>query len=97
MKIALIGYGKMGRAIDQLAQAEGDEIVLRVDDDASVAPLDEQSRRRALSKSLVAAFSKQLGGVLAEAERLQLEYLNSVSLADVVPTKRQLTKAEIPS
>ncbi|MCA9175117.1 MAG: Rrf2 family transcriptional regulator [Planctomycetales bacterium] len=39
----------------------------------------------------------KLKGVLAEAERLQLEYLNSISLADVVPTKRQLTKAEIPS
>ncbi|MCB0636906.1 MAG: 4-hydroxy-tetrahydrodipicolinate reductase, partial [Lewinella sp.] len=33
MKIALIGYGKMGRAIDQLAQAKGDEIVLRIGQD----------------------------------------------------------------
>ena len=32
----------------------------------------------------------KLKGVLAEAERLQLEYLNSVTLADVAPTKRQL-------
>ena len=51
-------------AIRVALRKEGDEIVLRVDDDASVAPVDEQSRRRALSKSLVAAFSKQLGGVL---------------------------------
>lgn len=31
MKIALIGYGKMGRTIDRLATADGDEIVLRID------------------------------------------------------------------
>ena len=33
----------------------------------------------------------KLKGVFAEAERLQMEYLDSVSLADVIPTKRQLT------
>src|SRR5690606_7435029 len=32
----------------------------------------------------------KLKGVLAEAERLQMNYLKSVTLADVVPTKRQL-------
>lgn len=31
----------------------------------------------------------KLKGVLAEAERVQLEYLNNVTLADVAPTKRQ--------
>ena len=34
----------------------------------------------------------KLKGVLAEAERLQVEYLNSVTLADVAPTRRQLAK-----
>ena len=33
MKIALIGYGKMGRIIDSLAGAEGCEVVLRIDKD----------------------------------------------------------------
>lgn len=33
MKIALIGYGKMGRAIDGLAASEGCEIILRIDRD----------------------------------------------------------------
>ncbi len=33
MKIALIGYGKMGRAIDGLATAAGDEVILRIDQD----------------------------------------------------------------
>ncbi len=32
----------------------------------------------------------KLKGVLAQAERLQVEYLNGVSLADIVPTKRKL-------
>jgi Rrf2 family nitric oxide-sensitive transcriptional repressor len=31
----------------------------------------------------------KLKGVLAEAERVQLEYLNGVTLADVAPTRRQ--------
>ena len=36
----------------------------------------------------------KLKGVLAEAERLQVEYLNSVTLADVAPTRRQLANTE---
>ena len=31
MKIALLGYGKMGRYIDRLATEAGDEVVLRID------------------------------------------------------------------
>lgn len=37
------------------------------------------------------AFCK-LKGVLAEAERVQREYLDGVTLADVVPTRRQLNR-----
>jgi Rrf2 family nitric oxide-sensitive transcriptional repressor len=33
-----------------------------------------------------------LKGVLAEAERVQLQYLNTVTLADIVPGKRQLRR-----
>lgn len=36
----------------------------------------------------------RLKGVFAEAERLQKEYLQSVTLADVVPTRRQLNRVE---
>lgn len=32
----------------------------------------------------------KLKGVLAEAERIQLEYLNSVMLTDVIPLRQQL-------
>lgn len=38
---------------------------------------------------IIHSFCK-LKDVLAEAERIQKEYLNSVTLADVVPTRRQL-------
>lgn len=36
----------------------------------------------------------KLKGALAEAERLQLNYLNSVTLADVAPTKRQFARVD---
>lgn len=38
---------------------------------------------------VIRSFCK-LKDVLAQAERLQMEYLNSITLADVVPTRRQL-------
>ena len=31
MKIALLGYGRMGRYIDRLATEDGDEVVLKID------------------------------------------------------------------
>lgn len=34
----------------------------------------------------------RLKGVLAEAERIQKDYLNRVTLADVLPTRRQLNR-----
>jgi Rrf2 family nitric oxide-sensitive transcriptional repressor len=39
----------------------------------------------------------KLKGVLAEAERVQLQYLNSVTLADVAPTKRQFARIGTPT
>ena len=33
MKIAIIGYGKMGKTIEQLALQSGDEVVLKIDQD----------------------------------------------------------------
>lgn len=40
MKIALLGYGKMGRTIEKFALQKGHEIVLKVDDDISKHKLD---------------------------------------------------------
>lgn len=37
----------------------------------------------------------KLKGVLAEAERVQTTYLKSITLADVVPTKRELRRIEV--
>ena len=36
MKIALIGYGKMGKAIEEIAVAEGDEIVLKISSEENI-------------------------------------------------------------
>jgi Rrf2 family nitric oxide-sensitive transcriptional repressor len=36
----------------------------------------------------------KLKGVLAEAERIQLDYLNSITLADVAPSKQQFVPLE---
>lgn len=41
---------------------------------------------------VIQSFCK-LKGVLAEAERRQLDYLNSVTLADVLPPRRKLQQA----
>jgi len=40
---------------------------------------------------VIQSFCK-LKGVLAEAERVQIEYLNGVTLRDVTPTSRQLNR-----
>ena len=37
----------------------------------------------------------RLLGVLAEAERLQVEYLNSMTLKDVAPSRRQLAEVAV--
>jgi Rrf2 family nitric oxide-sensitive transcriptional repressor len=36
----------------------------------------------------------KLRGVLAEAERLQLDYLNTITLADIAPSKRQFVRLQ---
>ncbi|HET7360977.1 MAG TPA: 4-hydroxy-tetrahydrodipicolinate reductase [Salinimicrobium sp.] len=40
MKIALLGYGKMGKTIEKMALKKGHEIALKVDDDISKHSLD---------------------------------------------------------
>ncbi|MFM9026918.1 MAG: 4-hydroxy-tetrahydrodipicolinate reductase [Bacteroidota bacterium] len=45
MKIALIGYGKMGKSIDRLAIASGDEIVLTVNSSNKDSYTDEELRK----------------------------------------------------
>jgi len=46
MKLAIIGYGKMGKAIESLAMAAGHEIVLRIDED-NADTLTEQNLKKA--------------------------------------------------
>lgn len=46
MKLAIIGYGKMGKAIEGLALTEGHEVVLRISED-NAADLTEQNLSKA--------------------------------------------------
>ncbi len=45
MKIALIGYGKMGKAIEEIANANGDEIVLKISSSDKELFTDENIKR----------------------------------------------------
>ena len=46
MKIALLGYGKMGQAIEQIALQKGHEIVLRINDQ-NLGELTKENIQRA--------------------------------------------------
>ena len=54
MKIALLGYGKMGRYIDRLATEAGDEVVLRIDADNR----DQITREQLQAAEVVIEFSR---------------------------------------
>jgi 4-hydroxy-tetrahydrodipicolinate reductase len=47
MKIALIGYGKMGRAIEEIALQRGHEIVLKIDIDNADAAFNQENISKA--------------------------------------------------
>lgn len=66
MKIALLGYGKMGKTIERLAVERGHEIVLKVDNDIDNADLSQAdvaidfSVPDAAFKNITACFKKQV-------------------------------------
>ena len=66
MKIALMGYGKMGKTIERLAVERGHEIVLKVDNDIDNADLSRAdvaidfSVPDAAFKNITACFEKQV-------------------------------------
>src|ERR1700709_1366712 len=45
MRIALIGYGKMGKAIERVAEAKGHEIILKIDLDNGFELTPENLRK----------------------------------------------------
>jgi len=45
MRIALIGYGKMGHVIEQLAFAAGDSIVARIDKDCPITQAEQELKQ----------------------------------------------------
>lgn len=66
MKIALLGYGKMGKTIERLALERGHEIVLKIDDDIDNADLQKAdvaidfSVPDAAFKNITTCFEKQV-------------------------------------
>lgn len=68
MKIALIGYGKMGHAIEQVALSRGHEIVAKVDRDTAVG-IDSPEFRQAdvaIEFTMPAAAEANVSAVLAQ-------------------------------
>ena len=55
MKIALIGYGKMGHAIEEAALSRGHEIVCRIDKDNQE---DFDSRLRRSPSTIIGGLSR---------------------------------------
>ncbi|WP_373059130.1 4-hydroxy-tetrahydrodipicolinate reductase [Zunongwangia sp. H14] len=68
MKIALLGYGKMGKAIEEIATSRGHEIVLRVSEDIETYNLNKVeidvaidfSVPKAAFKNITAAFKNHI-------------------------------------
>ncbi len=66
MKIALLGYGKMGKTIERLAVERGHEIVLKISDDIEKADLQKAdvaidfSVPEAAFKNITTCFEKQV-------------------------------------
>lgn len=60
MKIALLGYGKMGKTIEEIAQSRGHEVVLRVNDDIENYNLGEFQPDVAIDFSIPKAAFKNI-------------------------------------
>ena len=60
MKIALLGYGKMGKAIEEIAISRGHEIVLRVSEDIEAYNFDELEIDAAIDFSIPKAAYKNI-------------------------------------
>ncbi len=60
MKIALLGYGKMGKTIEEIAQNRGHEIVLRVSEDIETYDLNKSKADVAIDFSVPKAAFKNI-------------------------------------
>ena len=60
MKIALLGYGKMGKTIEEIAKDRGHEIVLKVSDDIESYDLAESKADVAVDFSVPKAAYKNI-------------------------------------
>ena len=76
MKIAIVGYGKMGRLIEQLAPEAGGEVVVRLDEHNNAK--GEGITREAMSAVDVAIEFSTPHTVLGNIERLAAAGVNTV-------------------
>lgn len=60
MNIAILGYGKMGKVIEEIAEERGHEIVLKVNEDIENYPLDEAGIDVAIDFSIPDAAYKNI-------------------------------------
>lgn len=60
MNIAILGYGKMGKVIEEMAEERGHEIVLKVNEDIENYPLDEAGIDVAIDFSIPDAAYKNI-------------------------------------
>ncbi len=60
MKIALLGYGKMGKAIEEIAKERGHEIILKIDEDIENVDLENDKADVAIDFSIPEAAFKNI-------------------------------------
>jgi 4-hydroxy-tetrahydrodipicolinate reductase len=72
MKVALVGYGKMGRVVEELAAARGMEVVERFTRDRPLRP--GEAARRSLAEAVLVDFSvpEAVAGTVRAAAELSL-------------------------
>lgn len=94
-QLARLGFVRSIRGIGggvELAKAPGDITIAAVVT-AFEGPMHLLDCVSTDGVCVIESFCK-LKQVLSEAERIQLEYLESVTLADILPSKRQLAKTQ---
>jgi len=72
MKVALVGYGKMGRVVEELAAAKGIEVVERFTRDRPLRA--DAATRRSLAEAVLVDFSvpEAVAGTVRAAAELSL-------------------------
>ena len=87
MKLALIGYGKMGRLIEQVALERGYEVVFKVD-------VDENSQGEALTEANLRGVEVAIDFTMPQAVVRSAERITGLGINMVVGTTGWLSQLE---